>query len=360
MRTPIVAALPFVLCATVTVLSGPAFSQQPVTPGGAGRALRQDVFPDSRRDVPSARSVRGPILGFAVDDADGVRLIRGMPGAASFSAPVASVRGLAAWAVSSERGYILGVPDRAGRLVLLRNLDALPERVELPADAGPGTLIALSPLGSAAAVFDAAGNRLIVFGGLPDHPFPRWRLATDALPGPIQALAVADEGGAVLAAAGKALVRLRPAAAWEFVAPLAGSARLAFVPGRDEAVYLDGVALEAALVRFTASGVSLEPLFGGRDGLREPVAVAVGSDARIVYVADAALPGVYAFDLRSHILSTVRSPHEPVTLARLRGARLFRLTTGASGPVYLYDGSRGAPHVAFIPAAVDAIGGGEK
>ncbi len=358
MRTPIVAVLPFVLSCVAALLPGPGFGQQPDAPGAAGRSLRQDLFPESRAGDPGRRTVGGPILGFTVDDAGGVRVIRGVPGAASFSSPVASVRDLAAWAVSSEKGYILGAAGRSGRIVVLKNLAAAPESVELPVDVGRNPIIALSPLGSAAAVFDAARGRLIVFAGLPDHPFPRWRMGADSLPGRIRTLAVSDSGDAVLAAAGNSLVRLRPAAAWDFVAPLAGSARLAFVPGREEAVYLDEAAFEAIRVRFTASGSLLEPLFGAADGLREPVAVAVGGDGRTVYVADAALPGVLAFDLGSRSLLVVRSPRAPATLARLRGARLFRLTSGAREPVYVYDGSRAAPRVAFIPAAIDAVDGG--
>jgi len=289
-----------------------------------------------------------------------VRLIRGVTGAASFSSPVASVRDLTVWALSSRGGYVLGAARQSGRLTLLRNLAAVPEPVELPVDAGRNPIIALSPLGSAAAVFDAARGRLMIFAGLPGHPFPRWRVAADSLPGRIRTLAVSDSGDAVLAAAGNSLVRLRPAAAWDFVAPLAGSARLAFVPGCDEAVFLDEAALEAVRVRFTPSGALLEPLFGAADGLREPVAVAVGGGGRTVYVADAALPGVFAFDLGSRSLSVVRSPRAPATLARLRGERLFRLTSGAREPVYVYDGSRASPRVAFIPAAIDAIDGGGK
>ncbi len=356
MRTPTALLLPLVVSATICFHPGPAFSQGLDSIGAPGPSLRRDVLLQGERSAQVLHRVRGPLLGLAVDEAGGVRLIRGLPGAASFSAPVASVRSLDVWAVSSEKGYVLGVSGKAGRLVLLRNLSAVPETVELPIEVGAGARIALSPLGSAAAVLDASAGRLVVLGGLPDHPFPRWRLPADSLPGPVNALAVSDRGGEALAVAGSSLVRVR-STGWDFVAPLAASARLAFVPGRDEAVYLDKAALEAVRIRFTASGALLEPLFGGADGLREPVGIAVSLDGRTVYVADAALPGVLAFDLGSRTLSAVRSPDAPAALTRLRGLRLFQLTARAAGPVYIYDGSRGAPRVAFIPAAVD---GGAK
>jgi len=359
MRTSISCSPLIAVCLALLALPSSAVCQQPESSGVPGRTFRRDAFPEGRPGAPNTLSVRGPILGFTVDEAGGVRVIRGVPGAASFTAPVASVRGLAGWAVSSQKGYVLGASGEAARLVLLRNLSAVPERVELPIETGAGARIVLSPSGSSAAVFDA-GGRLVVLDGLPDHPFPRWRAPADLLPGGIQTLAVSDRGDAVLAAAGNSLVRIRLGGAWDFIAPLNGPARLAFVPGRDEAVYLDETVREVVRLRFTASGALLEPLFGAADGLRQPVGIAVEAAADTVYVADAALPGVFAFDLSSRALSLVRSPGVPVTLTRLRGAGLFQLTSGVGKPVYLFDGGRGSPRVAFIPAAMEAIDGGGK
>jgi len=136
-----------------------------------------------------AADLSSPIVGYSVQASNKeVRLILGVPGATSYSEPVA---------LPAEVQSIRLTPGHRWLLALRAEGSAasawVPETgVERTLDkvSGEPGVISLSPNGAAAAFYWRAGNRIVVYAGFPDAPVVTAELAT----GNWASLAVSNDG----------------------------------------------------------------------------------------------------------------------------------------------------------------------
>ena len=143
--------------------------------------------------------VGGPVVGFVLDKAEGVRPILGIPGAATLGQPVLPAAGFDSIVLSPQRDYALALTEGEQRLVLLRSLSVSPAAARL--DVPPGaSRIVLSPAGDAAALYYRDARRVEVLTGLPDSPSVAWSLDLPDLGAGLAALVVSDGGSAILVA----------------------------------------------------------------------------------------------------------------------------------------------------------------
>ena len=141
--------------------------------------------------------VSGPVLGFVVDAAEGVRPVFGIPGGATLGRSVLPTYGLSGVVLSPEAKYALAISAPMGRLVLLRNNEY---HDSIPLDLLPGvSRIVLSPSGASAAVYYKADGRVEVLTGLPDSASWSHSLEVPDFAGSLSVLAVNDYGDSVLA-----------------------------------------------------------------------------------------------------------------------------------------------------------------
>jgi len=148
-----------------------------------------------------SQSVGGPVLGFVLDrDLGALRLLRGIPGAATAGDPVQLDLTLAEAWMSPQQEYALAANSENGRVVLI-DLSAEP----LKAAAIEGAFarphpVAISPGGGVAALADLDRRRVQIIRGLPRAYLAAGELEIAPAVTEIEALAVSDDGSALLIA----------------------------------------------------------------------------------------------------------------------------------------------------------------
>jgi hypothetical protein len=285
-----------------------------------------------------AAQVEGPKLGFVYDrQAAAVRPILGIPGAALFGDTLAT--DLKDAVVSPSQNFAIGVTGddaavsiysiREGTTRLLKGAYAAPDR------------IVLSPNGSAAAI--RKGSHVQVFAGLPSDASPLTEFDVADAPG---ALAVSDDGSIVLAAAsesgGAALYSYDASGTSRRLLTATHIGSVEFLNGSHDAVFADSAENKVFLLR-DASDVSLLA------DIDQPTALAASRDNRKIFVASSASRSLTTISLADGTSVSTACLCTPITLARLQGGDVFRVTDIGDGPSWLFDTSGAEPRVVFIP-----------
>jgi hypothetical protein len=285
--------------------------------------------------------VGGPVLGFVVDKASGVRPVLGVPGAATLGYAVLPAAGFDSIVVSPRRDFALALTEGERRLVLLRNLSASPSAEALTIPSG-AIRVVLSPAGDAAVLYYT--GRVEVLTGLPDSPASSWGLD---LPADLAALAVSDGGSAVLAATEGEVWLLTPDAGYKMLYTVAGSPSVAFL-GSADAVLADGASSQVFVVRDVKGQPQIAPIGGPAEGISRPVAVAAVNGR--VFVANAEPGGVVSLSLAGEEALAIPCACTPTRLERLDDGATFRLSEAGEGPVWLLDVRSSPPRIVFVPA----------
>ncbi len=304
---------------------------------------------------PAAR-ISGPVLGYVPEaEAGAVRLVFGMPGAATLGPRLALGSELSPPAIGHAAGYALAVVGPERQVWLYRDLAGEVSALLL-AEAPPAPeRILLSPAGASAAL--VYGPDVTVVTGLPHAPALRRAI----LPAESRLWAVSDDGGSLLLSApgGEAdrVYRLGPEGDLRFLVSVGKTAAAAFLSGGADAVIADG--LHHAVCRVSATG-EVVPLAGPADGISGPVAVSFSRDYRRAFVANGDTSTVAVLDLAGGAAALVACPCKLTGLERLDGNAVFRLTELSAEPLWLLDGDAPEARVVFIPPdqpAAQATGG---
>ena len=298
-----------------------------------------------------AQRIAGPVMGFSVDQAAGIRPILGLPGAATLGQPVISAAGLDGVTLSPARDYALALLSSGREVVLVKNLRATAGAAVLDVVPGP-TRIAISPSGDAAVLYYAETARVRVLTGLPESPSVRWSLDLTGLSGKPAALAVSDGGGAVLVAPTG-----EPAPVWiatadagqRFLYTAAGSPSLTFLVGSQDAAIADGATGAVVLVRDPAGQPQVTQIGGQAEGVSHPLAIAASQDNSKIFVANAQPAGVVSLSLTGKDPETQPCACTPTGLERMAGDSVFRLNEPGGGPIWVLDAGGPTMRVVFVP-----------
>ena len=295
--------------------------------------------------------IGGPVMGFVLDKAEGVRPILGIPGAASLGQPVLPATGFAIVVLGPQRDYALALTKGEGQLALLRNLSASPAAALL--DVPPGaSRIVLSPAGDAAALYYSDARRIEVLTGLPDSPSVAWRLDLPDLGAGLAALVVSDGGSAILAATTgepSSILLFAQDVEYRPLRLVAGSPSLAFFANGLDAVIGDGASNMVFVVRDVTGAAEITQIGSRADGVSHPVAVAAAAGNRRVLVANSEPGGVVSLGLAGEEPLAIPCSCTPTSLERLPGGAAFRLSDAGEGPVWLLDGESSPPRTVFVP-----------
>ena len=303
------------------------------------------------QDQPAAQMVRGPVMGFVLDKASGVRPILGVPGAATLGQTVLDKAGLESVTPSAGRDYALAVLSSGRQTVLVRNLSAAPSAAIL--DVTPGaTRIEVSPSGDAAALYYADTRRVEVLAGLPASPSVAWSIELADLQDGLAALAVSDGGGALLVArAGDQapVWFVTPDAGQNVLCSVDGSPSLTFLTGSLDAAVVDGVAASVVVVRNPKAEPQLTRVGGQAQGISRPLAIAAARDNTRLFVANAEPAGVVSLSLAGEEPATLPCDCTPTGLERMASGSAFRLSDAGAGPIWLLDASSTPARIVFVP-----------
>lgn len=272
-----------------------------------------------------------PTLGYVYDsEAQSLRALEGVPGAAVLGDALHLDSPFDAIAVSPDRRYALGTRSGESKQALIR-LDGK-TALALPSDLPAGRTF-YSPSGTTLALMTAGAVE--VWGGLPDGPH-RLRTVPADLVAEIDRLAVSDDGGAVVALAGGTLWSLGDSAS-----PLGDGYRdMQFLRTSQDLAALG----ENRLMLFRkASAESMEDLLGIETA--NASAFAFSRDENTV-----ALLGDGSVSLVQRDSGTVTLLNldeiEAIGLMRLEGNAVFQLAV-ADG-IWLVDGDSSSPRLIAV------------
>lgn len=326
--------------------------------GAQHRAIVRLPDPDRRhpprppaRDTASRTGpVTGPLLGYAFDaSSTTITPILGLPGAAILGQPLKTGLSISRAEVSPNQDYFLVGTGEGVAVLKPSGLDSPAVLAHLPQGAGA---IALSPAGTAAAVYYKDAQIIRIVAGLPGAASLTASLDASALAGGLAALAVNDSGLALAAASGQpgSLYQFRDGRS-QLVAPALQVSAIAFFPNGRDAVLADSGANQIDILQDAAGGAALVPLAGEKDGVSAPVAVATSRDGRKVLAAMKS-GDIAIFDLGGGPPTMLSCRCAPTGLYRLSGNSVFRLTEASEPPVFAVDGDSAEPRVVFIPAVL--------
>ncbi len=318
-------------------------------------------------------SVSPPVLGFVPDGSSNLRPLIGVAGAAFVGPAVDLGFEFLQTAVASGQGYVLAIAGDAKRAVWLQvrgdgmAAHSLDMRECGEMDEMSGVVwerkrtrcdrqtiegidrIALSSTGSAAALLQGSTGRIYIFTGLSQSPVfarvidtgGRDSVSVFAVTDDAQRVAFAlsdGERGSLFLSAGHELPRP--------IGSLPHPSSIQFLRGSEAAIVADD--MEDRI--YSLSNGQLYALATAENGIAGPVALAVSTNNRRVFVANGRSGSVTILDVAGAAPVTVECHCSPKGLYPTSTDSVFRLTEFSGGPVVLFDASVEPSRMTFAPA----------
>ena len=292
-------------------------------------------------------SFEAPVLGYLFDaEHRGVRPITGIPGSSTIGAPIPlAVPTETLVFLPDQRHAIVGSSERPETFVLdLRELTEVPIR----GTSSAVTAMRISPRGSAAALYYAAANKVLVVTGLPEAPVIRATIDISFSDDPLRHFAVADDGTTALLSF--SLAEHDSVYAWtastgpHHVSTASTVSDMTFL--NEDAVVVDSGKKQALLIRNVRQQAVPALIASAEDGLSQPVAAFISSRNEI-YIGDSS-GIVLVLDSTGHILRKAHCSCTITTMVSLANSAV-RLTDRSDQPMFIMDGSE-FDRFLFVPA----------
>jgi hypothetical protein len=284
-------------------------------------------------------AISQPVLGLVFDaGTQTVRPLMGIPSASQLGGALDGTP-LSAVAIASGAAYALALENGTGAALLVSQTG----RQALAGVRAGAQLAAVSPLGTAAAVYYGDTGKASILTGLPDAPQVLGEITLDGAP---SAMAVSDDGAALAAAISLAA---NQSTVFSYSAGSAGQALLSaplfpsleFVPGGTTLV----IATQSAVYLYRSQGLQL--LADQRDGLANVVGAAASGDGKRVFIGMQS-GQVAVRDLAASTQTLLTCSCQPAGMWRLRGNAVFRLNELGAGPLWVVEGDGAAPRILFV------------
>jgi hypothetical protein len=301
-------------------------------------------------------SIQAPILGFMPDAAgSGIRPIFGVPGASSVGDRLQFEMDIRDAVISPNQDYAIAVRNDDAQAVVIDL--GTGTAVTVPGVRSRTDVIAISPMGSAAALYDQESKTVQVIGRLPRTPQVINEFQASHIPGRGVRMAVSDDGGVALVE----FIGDDGVALWAMDAS-GRSARIsadhpadaAFLPNRRDAIVADDASRTVFLILDAAGTATPVPLMSATDDMEGFSSVAASDDGRQVFVADASSGIVATVDVETRRATVMSCGCRPTGLYRLKGNSIFRLTEISQEPVRVLDASSSEPRILIIPPSASA------
>ncbi len=273
---------------------------------------------------PPAPSLSMPVLGYVFDaNAKAIRLVSGVPGAASLDDPVPSSVSLdSAFVHSRARVAIANVKD--GGLALLQ-WSGTPQTVSLTTSLGRVTAAAFSPSGDSAALTD--GALVEVWSGLASVPAKTSAFAPD---GGVAALTMNEDG--VVAASTAAAVITYAAGQSQAIAAGGEWSSLAFLPNGSDLLAVDSASGRLVLIRNATTNPAASTVLTLD---QETDALAVAADGSVAALAGPNL--ITLASLSGGAMRSVSCACQADHFEQLQGNLVLHLSDPKSGSALVLD-----------------------
>jgi hypothetical protein len=328
------------------------------------------LFGASLLVVSAPGDVYGPLLGIVADlPAMSLRPIRGILGAATIGDAIALDGGVSRIALSSRQSS--AIVTAAGGISLA---SLQPDGTLSTSDLGmpPGlipSLVAFSPSGTVAAIYDSSTNALWLKGAVSRE------VDLSPLPDMIALLAVSDGAGQLVAGSlrdRRSVFVIGADGSYRMITGLTEVTDLTFLGSGGDLAIADQGQKRILVVRDPLAGGDATGVFDLPAALDAPVRVATSADGGLLAVLSVTGPDMRKSQsrgggvprrattrpdvllgllrLRDGLWNAVTCDCTPVTLAALRGNAVFRLTQNLGQPLWILDGDSAPARVVFIPA----------
>ncbi len=327
-------------------------------------------------------SVTLPVLGFALDQAGGLRPLIGITGAASVGAPIALQLPIVQAAVPANHDYILAMTDKSRWPVLLQirgnTITVLPatsflgntatravkcyernsfddrarsgcERESAAVEAPSGVdSIAVSPTGSVAGLFSQDEGRIYAFGNLAKAPQLLGTFETAGI-GSVSAFGISDDGTTVVAAASSpnagSLYLINLGQAPRIIGSLQHPAAVQFLRNNAGAIVADDVANKI----YQVTNGQIVSIASADDGIATPTSIGISNDNQKVFVGNSASGAVTTISLSGGATQSIPCNCALTGLQPTSADSVFQLTGFSGGPILLFDGSSATARTIFVP-----------
>lgn len=293
-----------------------------------------------------AAAAAGPQLGYVWSESDAtLRPILGVPGAAQIGTAVTAAGAYTTAAVDPVSGFALLIAHDGGlyRMTLPSGNPTL-----LDKSVTPGTLVRLSPKGSAAVVFTPGAASAVVWTQLAAAAQSRQVPSSAA----IRDAAVSDGGTVALASQSSSGLALIVTAASSTIGlpSVASLGGLTFISGSEDLLVADSGSNTLTRFHLAASNADATPV-PVANLLNAPTSLGISRDGRWAVTVNASDSSVVRVDL-SGKTAPQRSvcSCKPTVVAALAGDAMFRLTPLKSGPVWVGNAAASSFPLLFVPA----------
>jgi WD40 repeat protein len=285
-----------------------------------------------------------PTLGYLYDsDSKAIRVLSGIPGAASLDGGLSVPDKLEQAAISPNGKYAIAAIKDSGSLSLITwSTDAVTSAT-LDGTPASADLVAFSNSSAVAAILSRDAQTIQIWTGLPDQPF----LARQVAAVDLSTLAVSDDG-ALLAGANTSSVFLIGGDQPKLIAN-GGPYALTFLKDSHDLAIADQTADQISLLTEPDCDVKTQALAGSADGVAQVAALAVSGDGAVLVAANLRGKSVLTIDLTSKLSTLTQCDCQAEGLYRAQGNAVFRLTNSLDNPISVFDGDTG-PRVVIIPA----------
>jgi DNA-binding beta-propeller fold protein YncE len=308
---------------------------------GAGVALaRQSEF------------VRPPFLGFIQDSAGAVIWpIIGVPGASVLGNPLELEADISDAIISPTQDFAIAVQKEDRRAVVISLASGSIAFTSIPGTQVGADLIAISPTGSAAAIFSEDSRIIRVVGHLPQAPVVMHEFDASGIPGRGTGIAISDDGATSLIRfvddESVTLWMVDSTRAWRIPADRPSAS--AFFPNNHDAVVADDATQSVFLVMDAGATATQLRLTSAPEGINGFSSVAVSADGRQIFLTDDESATLLIVDVETRTSKSVSCQCRPTGLSPLRGKSVYGLTRASRDPVAVLDASSGEPRIVVIP-----------
>jgi hypothetical protein len=308
----------------------------------------------------SGSSIYGPSLGFISDDrGTTIWPLLGILGAAVPGQPLPLPESITNAAISPQQDYALAISTSTGQPVIIR-LDTS-GFTSIPIAGGrpnPG-VIAISPVGKGAALYEKNSGFLQFVSGLPGAPRIVYELDISSLNGDVQKIAVSDDAGLALVLVGNESRSLWAIQRNGSMSPLSATrpSQIAFIANRSDALVADDATQEVFLLQSLDQAPARTPGIVLRDVERQFSAIAASANGQSIYVAQHGSQDIFIVDLQTREAVAVPCHCGPTVFSPLKGNSVFRLNGLSNGPITVLDASSSSPRTLFIPIDPNVLAG---
>jgi hypothetical protein len=263
--------------------------------------------------------------------------------------------------VAPQQDYVLAIRSEDLQVVVIPlNSDTPHLSPVTDAPLSGDVVIATSPRGSTAALYDHVTKVLRLFRGLPSAPEMVLEFDASSIPGRAISLAISDDAAVSLVGfSGEDADTL-----WAVDAlgprPISSThaTSLVFILDRYDAVVVDDRVDEAFLLLRVNETATRIPLLSASDGVEGLSGAAASDDGRRVFVTGARSRTIGIVDLEGGAPRILPCDCIPTGVHRLGGGHIYRLSDPPNDVMRVLDLSQGEPRILHIPPDAKTEGDG--